>query len=152
MVIYDVAFTYKINCKAKDRVNVTDSDYQVCLDTLAKHGKVSTHVFETDSKNRLHLHGVVELPHDIKYTHLKVKGFSSKMIRIYNRKGWIDYLSKQKDVKFAETIARELTQLVMLLEREKTHGQADQATTPAEESEPDTPKEERIVIPTTRLF
>lgn len=161
MVKVNLAITYRKNTKKVDRASVTDTDYNVCLDKLKDNGvEVISKYFETDSKGRYHLHMLALADTKVKYTNLKVQGYSSKCLRCWDTKGWLNYI--RKDVKYAEEIARDLTQSIMAkdydaqLGSERPPDKKLAVEAPGEEPEQDllvqTPKEERIKITTKKLF
>lgn len=88
------SFTYKRNTRVK--VFPTIEDYSPVLDMLNMSGKVTHFVYEEDKSGKLHIHGIALLPRDVRYTKLRLKGYTYNIKPIYNLEGWLAYLDKDK--------------------------------------------------------
>jgi len=152
-----LAITYKKLVKKSDRTSVTDADYDICLKQLKDNNiDVISKYFEYDDKKRYHLHLLCSGDSKVKYTNLKVKGYSSHCSKCYDVQKWLDYI--RKDQKYAIDLSHQITQACMLHDY---NTQSDFAGLPSEkrlsninvsDNEPLTPKEMQIEVPKKRLF
>jgi len=94
----DFAFTIKYVTEAMR--NCVPSDYDKVFDTWKSHGCViDTCVYESDSKNVCHSHGIVRIPKGYLRKKLCRKGLHVKMDKITNRQGWLAYINKHQPKK-----------------------------------------------------
>jgi len=156
MTKYNCAFTYRKNVKAKERSQIKEEDYQICLDAVNLYGRVISFYYETDDKGRLHIHGLCELDTKTKYTTMTIKGYSSRFKKCWSVENWLDYC--KKDQKYCIQNVHLLTQLSMLhdYETNQIKSACTFKTVPnidVSDDEPLTPKEGRLEnMPTKRLF
>lgn len=68
--------------------------YVTVLSRLEKYGTVIHHTFEQSKKGRTHLHGMIQFRRTPKLTTLCYKGFSVRWEKIWNRSGWMSYITK----------------------------------------------------------
>lgn len=93
-------FTVKMLGKAHPSLE----DYYEVMHRFRKFGDVQMMTEEYDSKNKLHIHGIVLLPKKGFYRRkLMVHGFHIKLEEIYDRRGWIHYITK--DQRFQQAFA-----------------------------------------------
>lgn len=86
-------FTYKLNNKPADLV--TEQDYEPITKVLNKKGQIIDLVYEKDSKNRIHIHGVVKFQNKTPlFSSMCLKGFHSHFEEIYDQAGWNKYIHK----------------------------------------------------------
>lgn len=72
-----------------------ESDYEPFFSKLAKFNiPVEYKVAEQDSKNHLHYHGIMYLKKGFFRKRLVVKGIHLKLDEVYDRAGWLKYISK----------------------------------------------------------
>lgn len=83
-------FTYKYNIGVP-----SIQDYKVILDILNKKGSVIKTTYEQGSKNKLHIHGIVYLPHNVYFKQLCPLGYHSHFEEIYDEAGWLKYCTKE---------------------------------------------------------
>lgn len=89
------AFTVRKNCKACDRLNMKETDYDI-YDSHVKilGGNILFRQFERDNRNRLHYHAILELPKKFYRKALYLEGYSYKLCDIFSMSGWLDYITK----------------------------------------------------------
>lgn len=89
------AFTVRKNCKACERLDIKESDYNIFDDHVKSLGGVLIfRVFERDNKNRLHYHAILELPKKFYRKSLQLSGFHFKLCDIFSMEGWLEYMNK----------------------------------------------------------
>jgi hypothetical protein len=93
-LLHTYTFTYTRQYKQTD--NQVKSDYDEVLDLLNKLGKVESYEFGFgDISKRLHMHGIVTMKKCFSYPrYLNLKDFNYKLVAMYNKAGWLDYLQK----------------------------------------------------------
>lgn len=85
-------YTYKCNVK----VDPQREDYLTALQSLRLSGEIIELRFETDSKLKLHIHGIVRFNRANPYfKRLCPKGYSTKFEQLLDYDGWMRYISKQ---------------------------------------------------------
>lgn len=109
------AFTYKRNVK-KGHI-MEKKEYDPCLDKLREHGEIESYVYEdSGTYGLLHIHGLVYLPRNIRYTTLKVPGYTQHFDVCHDKKGWLRYM--KKDLKLRENFIFELKTMTLEEEQE----------------------------------
>lgn len=92
MATEDYAFTIKKLGAVKDAV---PSDYLEIFEHYHNIGCfVHCYVFEEDSHGKCHTHGIIAIPIKLYRKKLITQHYSTKLERIYNRGGWLRYISK----------------------------------------------------------
>lgn len=85
-------FTVKDN-----RQDVTD--YKSFFDNVKNNGcKVTCSYNEYDSANRLHVHGIIQIPKGFYRKRLCLQGLHIKLEELYDPEGWIRYIRKDQKV------------------------------------------------------
>ncbi len=94
---YDTSGYYAITIKnnlnsrvayKKDLLHILNSS------KLRQVGQIFNIRFEVDSKSKLHLHCGIISTKKIRYKNHQVKGWNIYMRKMYNPKGWINYINK----------------------------------------------------------
>lgn len=75
----------------------TQQDYLPVLKVLSSKGDIVEFVYETDSKQKLHIHGILEVSRQPYFKSLVPRGFHFKYEEIYDLAGWQRYI--HKDIK-----------------------------------------------------
>lgn len=84
------AFTVKDNRKET-------TDYAPFFDRCKSFGVVvSVKVGELDSHNKLHYHGILEIPKGFYRKKLTMPGLSLKLVELYDLEGWTKYIQKDQ--------------------------------------------------------
>lgn len=88
------AFTYKID----DVEDPSEYDYEArILGILRRKYDLIDHVYEHDSKGKLHVHGIVDFGFKVpRFTTMVPKGIHSNHKMIYDLDGWRRYLLKEQ--------------------------------------------------------
>jgi len=87
--VQSYAFTVK-----KLGAEAFESDYNYVLSIYRVQGKVTDYCFERDSKNKLHLHGVIILNKHFHRKKLCIRGYHVLLKEIFNYDGWVEYMMK----------------------------------------------------------
>lgn len=102
-----IAFAYTV--KKLGTTEVASADYDPFFDKLNSYSiKVEYKVPEADSKGKLHYHGIIYLKKGFFRKRIMVKGFHVKLVELYNRDGWIKYISKDLEFTSLEQMAEEM--------------------------------------------
>lgn len=83
---------YGFSIKRNDVKNPTQQDYIPILKILTNKGTISDFVYETDSKGKLHIHGILEVIKTPYFKSLIPKGYGTKFEEIYDLAGWQRYI------------------------------------------------------------
>lgn len=89
-----IAFTYHKQCKKN--YYPREDDYDVVIHQLKILGEIFYKTFEVDSKNKIHLHGVLIPRRHYPVCRYKVKGYNVRVDNIFDLEGWMKYLQKQQ--------------------------------------------------------
>jgi hypothetical protein len=71
-------------------------DYKETLEEWKVHDPSLIVRYEDDSRGRCHCHGVIQLPKGFYRKSLAPKGYTWKLERIYDEKGWHRYINKDQ--------------------------------------------------------
>lgn len=85
---------YGFTIKRNDTPNPTQECYLPILKNLASKGTIVDYVYETDSKGRLHIHGILEVVKQPYFKSLIPKGYHFKYEGLYDKSGWERYIHK----------------------------------------------------------
>lgn len=89
--IRDYGFTYKYLKK----VDVTEEHYEPILKMLNKSGTIIRMVYETDSKGKLHIHGIWQNNGRTPlFKKMCPQGYHSFFEELYDEDGWNRYIDK----------------------------------------------------------
>lgn len=91
---YDRFYGYTYKCIIK--VDPQREDYLTALQALRLHGDIIEMRFETDSKDKLHIHGIIRFRRTNPYFKRMVpKGYTTRFEPLLDYDGWMRYISKQ---------------------------------------------------------
>ncbi len=88
-----------------------ESDYTQCAFLLQQKCHIMSRSFETDSKDKLHVHYVCRFPRNPYVRGLIIKGFNVNVTPIYDLENLAGYLNKQCSNEFEE---RQLLDLIFI--------------------------------------
>ena len=76
------------------------TDYQSFFDRCEKFGVKITHKYpEYDSKGKLHIHGIMQIPKGFYRKKICMDGLHIKLVEIYDEAGWKRYITKDQPKK-----------------------------------------------------
>ena len=76
--------------------DVTTSDYAAVIELYRKFGFVDSHYYERDSVGKFHVHGIVQLRKGFLRKRLCLPGFHTKLVELYDRRGWELYILRDQ--------------------------------------------------------
>jgi len=85
---------------------LSPTDYAEIIQHYHKYGFVDCHYYEKDSKGKMHVHGIILLRKGFMRKKLCAIGFHTKLVEMYDRRGWELYILKDQylfDPKFEPT-------------------------------------------------
>lgn len=85
---------YGFSIKRNDVKAPTQQDYMPILKGLSRKGDIIEFIYETDSKGKLHIHGILEVNKTPYFKTLVPKGYGTKFELIYDLEGWKRYMHK----------------------------------------------------------
>lgn len=98
---YDISCKYKHVpwCYTVKKLGKTEkSDYDKILAVYSKLGLIKYNVYEQDSCNKWHIHGIIYLRKGMLRRRLCLTGFNVKLVECYSEEQWMTYCRKDQKV------------------------------------------------------
>jgi len=94
-------YAFTIKYQNSDWKTFTEEEMKKRYDAIiteweSKGAVIEYKVFEHDKQLRVHLHGIVELGDRFYLKRLFRKGYTVKIVMIYDNAGWLSYLQKEQ--------------------------------------------------------
>lgn len=75
---------------------VKPSEYVQIITNYERFGLIDCHFYEKDSLGKLHVHGIILLRPNFHRKKLVSYGFHTYLEQVYNRAGWLKYITKHE--------------------------------------------------------
>lgn len=81
--------------KTKDPKRAKREDYIKRIDSIKRMGVKITH-YSFESTSGIHFHGIAEIPAGFQMLKFRVRGWSTKLVAMFDEEQWIEYIKKDE--------------------------------------------------------